>query len=186
MKIFNWQITRTRPSSEKEEEIDMVKERKQMRLDHEKALLDEKLVTERKRQELDRARLDYEIKAQQCKMDEEFSDTDPDLEDVIEEVAGDDISELLKPFLPQIISKFTGQAQPVTPPPPTINNSLGSTVTGLSYTDEELRIIKQNMKPEDLQAAKMVPDAQIKSIVRGRYPNITDECLERAIRILKS
>jgi len=186
MKIFGYEITRTRKSSEKEEEFDMARERKQMRIDHEKALLDEKLITERKRQELDRARLDYDIKAQQCKMDEEFSDTDPDLDDVIDDAVGDDVPEILKPYLPQIIAKFTGQTQPAGTPPPTINDPLGSKPAGLSYTDEELKIIKQSTKAEDLKAVKMLPDAQVKSIIRGRYPTITEECLERAVRVLKS
>jgi len=186
MKLLGFEISKVRKSSEKDEELDMARERKQMRLDHEKALLDEKLVTERKRQELDRARLEYEIKAQQCKMDEEFSDTDPDLDDVIDDAVGDDIPEFFKPYIPQLIAKFTGQAQPSgTIPTSNINNSGQITPEELSYTDEELKIIKQSTKKEDLAALKMLPDAQCKSIIKQRYPKLTDECLERDIHILK-
>jgi hypothetical protein len=184
MKFLGLTITRERKQA-KSDEID---EKRQIRLDHEKAVLEEKFKTIKKQQELDQILLDMKIKEQQCLMDEKYSDVPEEVEEVIEDVVEDDVPAWLKPMLPAIIAKFSqGNTQPAGNS--TTNNSPQQTqqeTAGLSLTDEELQLIKQSTPKSDLITLKNLPQAQQKSIIKTRYPKITEECLERAVKILQS
>lgn len=186
MAWFGTLFTKSR-KSDKNDEIDMREERKRIQIEHEKAVYDEKLKTIQRQQELERVKLDYQIKEQQCKIDEEFSDYPDGFEEAIEEHT-EDVPSWLAPYVAPLLGKLLNQGQGPTPPP-TINSSSGSNTSGdgpLTLNDDELRAIVQAMDPMQRKQAQKMEDGQIKSLVRMKYPKITDECLERAIKILKS
>jgi len=184
MNILGFNIKKVVKKEKESEEFSFKDEIKQARLEHEKAILEEKLKTIRKQQEYEQKLLDYKIMEQQAKIDEDFSN---EVEDVVEEVAEQtDIPEWIKPILPSIIAKFTNQTQPPAATPQPISNTNTETAAdGLTLTDEELKTIKQAANKKELELLKGMPDAQVKSVIRQRYPKITEECLERAIIILK-
>jgi hypothetical protein len=184
MKIFGLVIKKEQKSS-KVEDFDFKEELKRARLEHEKSIMDEKLKTIRKQQEYDQVLLDMKIKEQQALMEEKFSDVPEEVEDFIEE--SDDVPDWIKPYIGPLVQKFVNgnnQSQPSPISPQSVDdNSKGE---GMTFTNEELKAIKMSASKNDISMLKSLPDAQIKSYIRGKYPKITDECLERAISILKS
>ena len=184
MKILGFEFKRVRQVPSKDDFID---EKRQIRIDHEKEVLNERLKTIKKQEELDRSILDYKIREQQCKIDEDFSNFPEEIEEVIEEQA-EDVPEWLKPLIPVIVKQFTAN-NPGSNMSPLTTNNLSNTANsepGLSLSDEELKIIKQQTPKADIETLKGLPDAQCKAIIRQRFPKITEETLERAIKILKS
>ena len=183
MKIFGLIIKKEQKAGKIEEDFDFRRELKEAKLEHEKEVMSIKLRTIKKQQELDESILDYKLKEQQARIDEEFTNIPDGLEDVLEEHT-DDVPEWLQPFIGPLLGKVlnnTAQSPATSPPLTTTEQTAG----GLSLTDEELRAIKDTTSKSDLITLRNLPDAQVKSVIRGRYPKITDECLERAIIILK-
>jgi hypothetical protein len=183
MKIFGFVIKKEQKNAKIEETYDFRQELKEVKLEHEKAVLEEKLKTIKKQQEYEQTLLDYKIKDQQAKIDEEFSNLPEGFEDAIEDNI-EDVPAWLKPIIPSIISKFTNNSNI---PPQNITPLNNNTEIGgdMSLSNDEIQAIKETTPKADLLTLKNLPDGQIKSVIRSRYPKITEECLERAIIILK-
>jgi len=180
MAWFDWIGRQSREKWELEKEF--LRERHDQKLDLERRRKEIDLLTAEKRSQLERARLDYQIKSEEEKLKEDFEDfEDETLDD------GDDSQEmkLLAPFLTKILNKNTApvgdDSSRNTATPPTTQQAAPP---GLTFTDEELDEIYKSTPDQYKKLAKLMTDEQIKKFIRSRYPAITDECLSRAcIRI---
>lgn len=179
MGLWDWI---TRPSDKKQLELDFIKEKNEIKLEAERRKHDIDLGIREKKSELDKIMLEYKIKDQEARIEEEFGD-------IIENQDDENSSEvqLLKMFTPAIAGMMNKSQ-------PTQDQPLGSAIpinpisekpSGLTFTDEEINDIYKALPQVYKTLAKTMDTDQIKKFITGKYPNIDPECLNRMVLRVK-
>lgn len=160
-------------------EKEFLKERNEQRLDIERRRKELRLTTDEKREELERKKLDYMIKEQDMRMQEDFMPVE-------EETDEQDSAEMkvLAPMLARFLnpqatssSESVSSSQSINPTNPTM----------IHLTDAEIDELYQSTKmqqPKLVESAKGMPIELLKGMIRQQYPALDDDSVNRAaIRI---
>lgn len=163
-----------------EQKLEFEREKHEQRLELERRRKEIDILTAEKRAALERARLDYQIKDEERKIKEDF-------EDYIEDDDDEDSAEtkLLYPLLANILSKNNAPVgdnskKDIETPP-----NIQAAPAELSLSDEEIDEIIKASPPQYIKAARLMSDEQIKKLIRGRYPTISEDTLARACARIK-
>lgn len=160
-------------------EQDFLRERNEQKLEMEREKHDLKLSVAKKQSQLEICRLDYQIRDEQEKLKEDFDSTD-------DEEDGEGDNPMLKIFGPVVANMMNSNRPAQTPSENLLNPSTPNTIPdGVSFTDDELNEIYKAIPTPYKQIAKTMSEQQIAEFIKGKYPKITQECLNRAVMRVK-
>lgn len=120
-----------------------------------------------------------ELESEIQELQEAFSDD----EDFYPEKESDSTTELIKMFAPMFINKA-----PVSAPIPTdkASNSSNPMEQKQHFTDEQIKAIWDNTPKMARMFAKKADEQTIKIQIQKQIPNIDDDSIARAIKLIKS
>jgi hypothetical protein len=185
MGLIDW--FKSKYSREKEmAEIEFIKERNEIRLEAERKRRDLELGVKGKRAELEEQRLTYQIEEQKARLDEAMGeDSDDEEEDKDPDQA---TLQTLMPMIQQMMNKNTSQT-PATIETSTIitplNTQTSNTVAGVTFSDDEINEIYKSLPQVYKTVARSMTDQQIIEFIKGKYPAVTEECLNRMVARVK-
>lgn len=169
-------------SNEKHQlELDFIREKNEIKLQTERDRRDLEISLKRKKLELDEKILEYKIKDQEEKIREDFESYDD------EEETDDQDQSMLKMFAPAIAGMMNKQNIPPNNPPTeaVITSTQTSSSVGVTFSDEEISELYKSLPAVYKSVAKTMTDDQIKNFIKGKYPNVAEECLNRMILRIK-
>lgn len=164
-------------------ELEFIKDRNEIRLEHERKRKELEFSDKEKRAQLNNIMMDYKIKEQERKIQEDFEEFEDDEEEENSEQT------LIKMFAPAINGMLTKQSTPQSQPP--VSEVLPQTVQqeskkgGLTFSDTELEEIYKALPQVYKTIARGMTKEQIETFILNKYPNIEKECLNRMVLRVK-
>jgi len=129
-------------------------------------------------QQLDSLRM----KQEQLKMEAEIAEIESQLSQFDEEDGEDSDSQ--DPMSPEAL--LTGiVAQSFASPKQAVSQEQQGQTTMLTFTDEQIRQLKENMPSAYKLQLHILSDDQVKAMIKMKYPQVDNDTLNRAVGILR-
>jgi hypothetical protein len=152
------------------------KEIKLLKLEREKEL-------EILKYEKDRLRLKAEINELKDELQPEYEEDEPMQDNQTDNTFNNLLGTVAMAMMQKNQPQHTNNLQSSNPPQ---TNSKNNDDGKLSLNDEQLKDIISEIPKKYLILAKTMPDDTIKQYIRGKYPELDEETINRGIKIVKS
>jgi hypothetical protein len=156
------------------EEIRLEHERERLldRREYEKKKQDIEISIKEKKKQLDEAILNYKIADEESKLNEDFG------EDIDEENHEENADDKVIKLINNVTDRLATQPQPAGD---SFATATPHTPVGVEVTDEQIKILWDNMSKIERKIAKASSDSQITDFIKARQPNMTDSSIKRII-----
>lgn len=144
---------------------------------------DQHHATEVKRLKAEQRKLQAEMALERQKL--EFEKQKFELESLRDELYGDDEedeqegSSLDKMLVPILMGAFVKQ------PAPPVDSTPVASVQKVQYTDDEIREILKQVPKHYIKLAQKMDDTTVRKFLYAQQPNVSDDTIERALKILR-